>query len=159
MLTSIARKLLTIQLYLAELARRNCYLLWLPDWSLGMSTLGEADGPAISELKWVFYIIETFKDVLNGCLWAYRESTQNTGKNWNSPRGLVKKTKDNDESVLSETLRALYNPANPALHTSQFSFKTAGLRATLEGLKNKGKEREKGTGVSLNALLRSFNWW
>lgn len=109
MLTSMARKLFTTQLYLVELATRDCYLLWLPDWSLGMSTLGEADGPAISELKWVFYIIETFKDVLNGCLWAYRESTPNTGKNWNSPSGLVNKTKDNEESLLSETLKALHN--------------------------------------------------
>jgi hypothetical protein len=32
-----------------------------------MSTLGKVDGLAVSELKWVWYIIETFKDVLSGC--------------------------------------------------------------------------------------------
>lgn len=54
-----------VQLFLAELADLQLLSPVTSDWSLGMSTLGKADGPAISELKWVLYVIETFKGVLN----------------------------------------------------------------------------------------------
>lgn len=74
-----------------------------------MLIFGEVDGLVILELKWVFYIIEIFKDVLNGCFWVYRESILNIGKDWNSFSGLVNKIKNNEESLFLEILKVLNN--------------------------------------------------
>lgn len=51
----MASELVAAQLFLAELATRDCYLLCLPDWSPGMSTLGKADGTAISAKVGLLY--------------------------------------------------------------------------------------------------------
>lgn len=122
-----------------------------------MSTFGKADGPAISELKWVLYIIETFKGALNGCLWANRENIPNIGRLWDSPSGLINKTKDTAGSC--QRLESFIQHC--ISYNSHFSFKTAGL-TTLEGSRKKEKRKktpktqvnkQKFTGASLGALL------
>lgn len=63
-----------------------------------MLIFGKVDGFVILEFKWVLYVIEIFKDVLNGCFWVYRESILNIGMTWGSFSGLVNKIKDIGES-------------------------------------------------------------